>query len=337
MTKLSELSKFFKTAFIIVGFACIVLILIFLIFIRAKGQPSTQTSTLQLLPKLNIQNLPHQILSVNTTELSVDSNSPKEMVIYSFKQSSDLLMQADNIAKKFNLSSVKSLEIQDKLKGLGKVYADNGSSLTIFSQSLSYQKVGYSSVKGSFNLEALKQQALLDLRRFGLSSNIGNNPEITYSKIQEESIHETSLPSNADLVNFVFNYQISSFQLLNQTSPVSITYDAQGNFFGLRYFLVPEVENKGGYPIINSDTAVKILMANRKSLIKIDPFTDTVASTPSIQQINLQKAKLAYLLDNTSRTIQPIWVFEGTAEITNTGVKIIAAVPAIDDKYFSKP
>lgn len=288
-----------------------------------------KTVTLPPIDALQISYLPQEIIPPQTSQLKKQGEAPNQALVYSITSTTSLLEKSGFLREKLGLSNSRVQSVKDIKKGSGEVFSTSEASLVIFPQSLSYQKVGIHPAHGNFDIEKLGQAAFSKLEELQLNQNLSMIPQIKYLKIQEEGLDTVGDESQANLVSFTYNYSLNNFQVVNQSAPVILSYDKDGQLFSIQYQQLPEVSTLTKFPIITIDGALKSLNTKKQVVVKIDPFTHTVASTKSFTDLSLTKVYLAYYLPTQSKNIQPIWVFEGDGAIAQTKVKVQIAVPAI--------
>lgn len=326
-TSAQSLKKIFPS---IIAFL-VIMSLSFLIYFRYFYK----TTQLNLTDPITISDLPQEVSSINTKTLTIEKNIPTSLDVFTSETPNDLTKSADILSSKLQMKDAKIRQITDSSRGVGVAYAAKDASLTVFGNSLSYQKIGKVDTAGNFNVETASARAIADLENLNLNTNLSANPQVSYQKILAETIIETNEPDSANVIKLSFQPQIGTFPIISDT-PISISYNNTLELFSLRYTTNPTPISMDKYPIISAKQAIENLKKIKKPLYKISPLTDEIASTKTLPELDLKKASIAYYKPTKGQLIHPVWMFTGKIKLGNNIYETTSLVDALDIKYIKK-
>lgn len=309
----------------------VIMSLSFLIYFRYFYK----TTQLNLVDPITISDLPQEVSSINTKTLTIEKNIATSFDIFTQESPEDLTKKADTFSSRLGIKDAKIKQLSDTTRGLGISYAAKDASLTVFSSSLSYQKIGKVDTAGNFNVETANARAIADLENLNLNTNLSANPQVSYQKILAENIITTKDPESANIIKLSFQPQIGTYPIISDT-PISISYNSALELFSLIYTANSTPVSMGKYPIISAKQAIENLKKIKKPLYKISPLTDEIASTKTLPEVNLEKASIAYYKPAKGQSIHPVWMFSGKIKLGNNIYETTSLVDALDIKYIKK-
>lgn len=329
MTQLAEISSFIKNKGQPFVFAILVAVISALIYYRYFNH--NKNIQLPQQQKPSVASLPTKTSRFDTGNLIVENTEIKKLPIYTKVEKTFGENDKKTFLSFFGLKN-DSQKIQDVNRGKGEVFrADNGF-LIIYEKSMVYQTyVNADKTTGQFNEESLEQKAQETLQQLGLNLNTSSNS--SYTKLEGEALIDTNNPSEANFINFLFNYQLNQLKVTSNSELVKISFSNNGSLFKVEMTLFDAGQPSENYPLVSIDQAIEVLK-NGDYLTNISGNRDDLILLKSIASVDLNKAYLAYYFAYSDVFVQPVWVFEGTGQSSVGKFNVKYAVPAIQEKFF---
>ena len=308
------------------------MVLLTLAFISLS--PKTPT-TQQTLEKPDLEILSQKTQSFETQNVSLPQNYPASLPVYSTNYSQDITESAPEISTKLGFTN-PPIDVSDALSGNGQLYTnENNDALIIYPRNFTYQRIVNNPTDNNFgNVEKDKKDALNLISSLGLPSDFAPQSREVYLKATDDFLEETEDPAEASLLKITFYYQISGLPVFNPKYLVSATFNKAGQLTNLTYFSLPLGSASNAYQITTPQQALQELQNGTASLIELAPPNNYTVPPQNIKSASLESAELAYYLSPGAQTMQPVWIFKGTGD---QGLELSYAVPAIDQKHFTRP
>src|SRR3989344_4155615 len=240
----------------------------------------------------------------NTQNLDFPQQTPEALKVYYSSQTVNFLTNANSIATKLGLSQ-QPIKANDVVVGTKFNYSNVNTHLAIYENGIYYSNFSLNLPQtGQFKKpEELKNIALDFLANLGIKS--------TYSKNFQTSYYETS-----------------GIKVLGQNIQVNSSFNKNNQLLEILYNNFSPGEEIGIYPLITAQDALQILLSKNGALIDIRGLDIRGPYPEHFNSVDLKKGYLAYYQpDNEGQTIQPVWVFEGEAEINKQPVYLTFATP----------
>lgn len=120
-------------------------------------------------------------------------------------------------------------------------------------------------------------------------------------------------------------------------SPLSIIIDSRGVIRTFSFSDPPIIEPNNTHQLISQDDAVASLNKGRGVLISVNRINSYAFfdAPPTITAVSLSSFSLVYYPDNTTQSLLPFYVFEGTAMTQDkTPLRVLYAVSAIAEQKY---
>jgi hypothetical protein len=277
-----------------------------------------------------------KIEGINTQDLKGPQDPLSRLPVYKVDQNIDFLKDSQSLAQKLGIST-PPIPTNDINLGKGNIYADKDNVISIYKNSVSYQKLNLKPQNGNFEKE--KAASIAEKYLAGLGFNT-DNLLVTGSSLQTfvgYNILETPDPQKADLITLDFGYALSGIQTISSQSAINASVDISGQVTSFNFRGLGSTQKLDTYSLISFKEAIQTLTSGKGMVIAMEGLGGYASQLGSLNQINMTSANLAYYLPvNTMAPIQPIWVFDGQTTVKNSVVKIKVAIPAIQEKFFKK-
>ncbi|OGD95986.1 hypothetical protein A3B52_03015 [Candidatus Curtissbacteria bacterium RIFCSPLOWO2_01_FULL_41_28] len=313
--------------------------LIFLMFYRFS--PKTLPREIpKPIEKPAFETFPGEASQFITDRLSTPTNIPKTLPIYRLTLRESLLPNANFFASKLGFRNPPK-ELNDVTFGQGLLFSKEDGALSVYQDIISYQEFITEPQIGQFDETRLKIKALEFISGLGILTtniNLQSEPTVTYQKLAGEGFAPTKDPNLANFVNFIFNYTLEGLKVVGNISDLRITLTPAGDVVRLTFRSFGAEAETDGYLLMEFQDALKLLLNNQGSLIKVSGEQEDVEVSRNFGRVSLNNTYLAYYLSTKQPdTIQPIWVFEGESIINSLPVNVTFAVPAIESKFLKAP
>ncbi len=331
---LTVISQFIKKYTGIILASAAVIILIFAITIIYLNKKISQ------LPLLNPPQL--AIFSIKVKSLDTQNlNEPKNIIYllptYAIKQNNDFLKESAALASKLGIDK-SPIQTKDVNLGQGNIYAGQNSVLSVYKNSISYQKLNLKPQKGKFNKDQAAEIAKKYLSSLGLDTSRLNLAESKLEAIVGDNIVDTQDPNQADQINLNFGYTFSEIPTITNSFATNASVDISGQVTSFNFSPLENSKPLSKYPLIKYAEAVQALQNGKGSIILIEGLGGYASQISSIDKVTAYNPRLAYFIPaDLSAPIQPIWAFDGQATVNNSQVYLTFALPAIQEKFFKKP
>ncbi len=336
MPNLTDTASVVKKIFLPIIIILLFFLLVFLIYFRFTRTDGNQILTPIEKPKFEA--LPVSTTSLDTSQISLPQSTPKSLSVFKIVGTQDLQLNASSIAQKLSFAQQPS-QLDDTNFGQSLFYSNNGASLFIYKNAISYTNTAQLQNKVEFSeVGELQSHAENLLASLGLLIYSLDEPVVTFSKTQNGKIASAINFQEASTINFQNQYLLSNIPVIMPTSPISLTFNKQGGLIYLNYRLLGETQMLFEYPIIQAQDALKILLAGGGSLVQIkEPEEVSIGELRGIAVV-LKQAYLGYYLPTqTPENLQPVWVFEGETFAQEEKIPVSYVVPAIRPEFIKKP
>ncbi len=186
------------------------------------------------------------------------------------------------------------------------------------------------------------QAAKTFLQEKGIDDNFAGLSQLQYRQIDKSETFSASSSAQADI--FVVNFwpQIKDITVVSDTpqSPLTSIWVGKNGKTEKAFATTFSFTESGSFSLRSLQTASQDLVSQKGTLVWLDEGENYGYLPPkTVLGITLQKASLAYYLPSTNQEImEPVFVFEGTAQIQGEGaIKAAVYLPAIEEKYFLSP
>lgn len=331
---LTAVTQFIKkyTGIIIASIAIIALVVIAVnIYINQKE------SKIPLLTRPQLGLFQTKIKNVDTQKLTPPEKPTFLLPVFNVSPGNDFLKDSAQLSSKFNITK-PPIPTNDAILGKGYIYADENSALSIYKNNISYQKLNLNSQKGNFEQDKAAGIAKKFFSDLGFDTT---NLQLTGSTLEAlvgYEIIRTLDPNQADFINLDFGYTFSGIPVVSPQLGINASVDISGQVTAFNFRGVGSVEQLNKYPLIKFNDALQQIQNNNGQVMSIEGLGEHASQVGTFDKVSLNSYYLAYFLplDLTAPT-QPIWVFEGTTTVKNLPAKVQIGVPAIPDKFFTKP
>ena len=331
---LTAISQFIKKYTGMILASAVIITLVFAITIIYQNK---KTSQLPLLKPPQLALFSIKIKSLDTQNLKEPKNIIYLLPTYASELNSDFLKESPALASKLGISK-NPIQTKDVNLGQGNLYSDQNSVLSVYKNSISYQKLNLKPQKGKFDKDQAAEIAKKYLSSLGLDTSFLNLAGSTLETIVGDNIVETQDPNQADQINLNFSYALSEVPIITNSLPTNASVDISGQVtsFNFRPLGNPKPLNK--YPLIKYDEVIQHLQSGKGSVILIEGLGSYASQLSSIDKVTVYNPRLAYFIpQDLSAPIQPVWVFDGQATVNNSQIYLTLALPAIQEKFFTKP
>lgn len=293
-------------------------------------------SRLPLLKKPTLSQFSPKIQKINIQDLKQPQNLPGRLPVYKVGQNTDFLKNSQSLAQKLGINT-PPIQTNDINLGKGSIFADKDNVISIYKNSVSYQKLNLKPQKGNFNKENAANIAKKYLTNLGFNTDNLSVTGSALETIEGDNILETQDPQNADLIKLDFGYTISGIQTISSQFIINASVDISGQITSFNFRGLGETQKLNTYPLISFKDVVQALTSGKGAVITMEGFGGYASQLGNLDQINVTSANLTYYLPvNPQDPIQPIWVFDGQTTVKNSFIKIKIAIPAIQEKFFKK-
>lgn len=310
-----------------------ILILFVAIILIYKNQLE---SRLPLLNKPSLTLFSPKIEGINTQNLKEPQNPPSLLPVYKVEQSTDYLKDSQALAQKFGINTAP-IQTNDVNLGKGNIYADKDNVISIYKNSVTYQKLNLKPQPGNFDKNKAADIAKNYLTGLGFDTT---NLIITGSILESvvgDNIFETQDPQKADLITLNFGYTLSGVQTISPQLAVNASVDISGQVTSFNFRGLGSTQKLDTYPLISYKDAIQALTSGKGMVITMEGLGGYASQLGSLPQISMADAYLSYYLPiNPQEPLQPVWVFGGQTTVKNSVVKIKIAIPAIQERFFKK-
>src|SRR3989344_439562 len=265
----------------------------------------------------------------NTQNLDFPQQTPEALKVYYSSQTVNFLTNANSIATKLGLSQ-QPIKANDVVVGTKFNYSNVNTHLAIYENGIYYSNFSLNLPQtGQFKKpEELKNIALDFLANLGIKSTYSKNFQTSYYQTSYEKIEPTNNLEEANRLTIDLNYEISGIKVLGQNIQVNSSFNKNNQLLEILYNNFSPGEEIGIYPLITAQDALQILLSKNGALIDIRGLDIRGPYPEHFNSVDLKKGYLAYYQpDNEGQTIQPVWVFEGEAEINKQPVYLTFATP----------
>lgn len=277
-----------------------------------------------------------KIEGINTQNLKEPQNPPNRLPLYSINQNTDYLKDSQALAQKFGINTAP-IQTNDINLGKGYIYADKANVISIYKNSVSYQKLNLKSQPGNFDKDKAADIAKKYLSGLGFDTSSLSLLDSTLEEITGDNILETPNPQKASLIKLDFGYNLSGIKTVSSQLVINASIDISGQVTAFNFRGLGNAQKLNVYPLLNYKEAVQALVSGKGKVISVEGLGGYASQLVNIQKVDATNAYLAYFLPtNPQEPLQPVWVFDGQATVKNSVVKIKIAIPAIQERFFKK-
>ncbi len=277
-----------------------------------------------------------KIEGINTQNLKEPQNLPTRLPVYSINQNADYLKNNGPLASKFGFTK-SPIQTNDANLGQGYIYVDENNVLSIYKNSVAYQKLNLKPQPGNFDKNKAAEIAKSYLLNLGLDTSTLAVTGSTLESIEGDYILETLDPQKASFIKLDFGYTLSGIRTVASQLVINASVDIYEQITAFNFRALGDTQPLDKYPLTTYKDAIQALTGGKGKVISMEGLGGYASQLTDLQKVDATDVYLAYFLPaNPQEPLQPVWVFEGQTTVKNSTAKIKIAIPAIQERFFKK-
>ncbi len=330
---LTTVSQFIKKYTGTITASIVILLLLMTIIVIYKNRIDSQ---LPILSEPSLALFSPKIEGINTQNLKEPQNLPTRLPVYSINQNADYLKNNGPLASKFGFTK-PPIQTNDANLGQGYIYVDENNVLSIYKNSVAYQKLNLKSQPGNFDKNKAAEIAKSYLLNLGLDTSTLAVTGSTLESIEEDYILETLDPQKASFIKLDFGYTLSGIRTVASQLVINASVDIYEQITAFNFRALGDTQPLDKYPLTTYKDALQTLSSGKGNVIAIEGLGGFASQLTGLQKVDTTNVYLAYFLPtNPQEPLQPVWVFEGQTTVKNSIIKVKIALPAIQERFFKK-